>query len=318
MPSGTRQEPAWWVDFLCGWSAGCIETCVLYPQSKLIFRQQLHGVAVKDAIKQMKKEGLGLLYRGLLPPLIMRTTSRSVMFGMYDTYKYLLGCPKDFRGIALTPRHSLAAFLAGATEALLCPLERIQVLLQTSKYHSQFKNTMGAFIVVSKYGPKEFYRGFSLMVLRNGGSNILWFALRDPVKEYLYTSSHDQLLKYTKSDTVRTPMGDIKQKDILKVVSDFGAGGLLGASVSTIFFPVNVVKNRMQSTLGTEYQSPSTVFRIVWRERNRSLKELYRGVHLNFTRSVMTWGITNMVYESLRSYFNQVYVIIRICEQYQI
>lgn len=75
------------LDFIAGWGAGCIETCILYPSNKIIFRQQLHGFHVKDAIKQIKLEGAGKLYRGLMPPLIMRTTSRALMYGLYDEFQ---------------------------------------------------------------------------------------------------------------------------------------------------------------------------------------------------------------------------------------
>lgn len=97
----------------------------------------------------------------------MRTTTRSIMFGMYDKYKKLLGIT-DQPGITstMTVRHALAAFLSGSTEATLCPLERIQVLLQNNVYHDKFHNTFGAFRAVSAYGPLEFYRGFSLIVFR--------------------------------------------------------------------------------------------------------------------------------------------------------
>lgn len=76
-------------------------------------------------------------------------------------------------------------------------------------------------------------------------------------------------------------------------------GAILGASISTLFFPINVVKHRLQSTIGTPFQSPLAVFRIVWNERHGSIKELYRGVTLNYTRSLLAWGITNSVYEIL-------------------
>lgn len=35
---------------------------------------------------QIRSEGIGKLYRGLLPPLIMRTSSRALMFGLYDEF----------------------------------------------------------------------------------------------------------------------------------------------------------------------------------------------------------------------------------------
>ncbi|VDK30137.1 unnamed protein product [Anisakis simplex] len=40
-------------EFLCGWGAGCIETVTLFPQNKIIFRQQLHGIVFKAAFEQV-------------------------------------------------------------------------------------------------------------------------------------------------------------------------------------------------------------------------------------------------------------------------
>ncbi len=79
-------------EFICGWGAACTETCIMFPAVKLIFRQQLHGVVFQEALHQLRTEGITRLYRGLLPPLIMRTSSRAVMYGMYDRYQMLLNC----------------------------------------------------------------------------------------------------------------------------------------------------------------------------------------------------------------------------------
>lgn len=48
LPEGISQT-----DFICGWAAACIETCVLFPVVKVTFRQQLHGVGVKEALAQV-------------------------------------------------------------------------------------------------------------------------------------------------------------------------------------------------------------------------------------------------------------------------
>uniref|UniRef100_A0A7E4V516 Solute carrier family 25 member 51 n=2 Tax=Panagrellus redivivus TaxID=6233 RepID=A0A7E4V516_PANRE len=285
---GERSKPGY-VDFVSGWSAGCIETIVLYPQNKVIFRQQLHGLMIKDALLQLKTEGMPLLYRGLLPPLLMRTTTRSIMFGMFEKYQHILDCGSE----GVSPKwkhfslcHAQAAFLAGFSEALLCPLERLQVLLQTSAHHSRFKNTHGAFQAVYSHGIREFYRGFSLVIFRNGFSNTLFFTLRDPLKH--------EIIEHVPRGTEWT---------FVHLIAEFTSGAVLGACISTLFFPVNVVKTRMQAALGTPYESPATVFRIVWRERNRSLKELFRGVQLNFTRSLLAWGITNTAFECIKRIF---------------
>lgn len=269
-------------DFLCGWGAGCIETCILFPSSKVIFRQQLHGFSAKVAYSQLKSEGIRKLYRGLLPPLIMRTSSRALMFGLYDEFQSILRCPYSPPNTSFSICHAQAAFLAGLCEASLCPLERVQVLLQTSAYHDHFKNTAQTLRALKAYGYCEYYRGISVVLTRNSLSNAIFFTLKEPFKK-----------------TVIELSPSINQT-ATHLVADFTSGAVLGASISTMFFPVNVVKNHMQSKVGVAYENPIRVFYEVWEERRKSIRGLYLGVHLNFTRSLLAWGITNTVYELLR------------------
>ncbi|WKY17192.1 hypothetical protein Q1695_001648 [Nippostrongylus brasiliensis] len=269
-------------DFLCGWGAGCIETCTLFPSSKIIFRQQLHGFSARVAWSQLKSEGLRRLYRGLLPPLIMRTSSRALMFGLYDEFQSYLACPHSPPNTSFSLCHAQAAFLAGICEASLCPLERVQVLLQTSAYHDQFKNTGEAFHALRIYGYREYYRGLSVILARNSLSNALFFTLKEPFKKTVIDTRPSQSHIAT------------------HLIADFVSGAILGACISTVFFPMNVVKNHMQSKVGVAFENPISVFCELWRERQGSLRGLYLGVHLNFTRSLLAWGITNTVYELLR------------------
>ena len=73
-------------EFIAGAGAACIDVTATYPLSKIIFRQQLHGIPTMHAFADLKSEGLNFLYRGLLPPLMQKCMTRSVMFGMYDEY----------------------------------------------------------------------------------------------------------------------------------------------------------------------------------------------------------------------------------------
>ena len=43
----------WWRDFLCGWGAGVVETSVIFPIYKTVYRQQLHGLPIRAAYKQV-------------------------------------------------------------------------------------------------------------------------------------------------------------------------------------------------------------------------------------------------------------------------
>ncbi|KAK6033760.1 hypothetical protein OSTOST_00062 [Ostertagia ostertagi] len=296
------------VDFLCGWGAGCVETCMLFPSNKIIFRQQLHGFSARLAWSQVKSEGIRRLYRGLLPPLIMRTSSRALMFGLYDEFQSFLTCPHSPPNTSFSICHAQAAFFgkvffnnyffisdttsivvctglsddSGICEAALCPLERVQVLLQTSAYHDHFKNTGQTLRALRAHGYREYYRGVSVVLARNSLSNALFFTLKEPFKKTVVDAR------------------PFRNQTATQLVADFMSGAILGASISTIFFPMNVVKNHMQSKVGVAFQNPFSVFREVWQERQRSIRMLYLGVHLNFTRSLLAWGITNTVYELLR------------------
>ena len=78
----------------------------------------------------------------------------------------------------------MSAFLAGCTEATLVPFERVQTLMQETQYHGKFKNTPAAFYqLYTQYGLREYYRGLSAVLMRNGPSNVIFFASREKVRK---------------------------------------------------------------------------------------------------------------------------------------
>ncbi|NXI01968.1 S2551 protein, partial [Pachycephala philippinensis] len=260
--------------YLCGYCAAFTNIVVTFPIQKVLFRQQLYGLKTKDAVHQLQKDGIRNLYRGILPPLMQKTTTLALMFGLYEDFSSLLHSHTSAPELLTC---SMAAVLAGTTEALLTPFERVQTLLQDYKHHDKFTNTYQAFKVLKVYGIREYYRGLVPILLRNGSSNIVFFGLRGPIKQCL-----PEATSYS-----------------THLVNDFICGGLLGAMLGSLFFPMNVVKTRMQSQIGGEFQSFSKVFVTIWLERDKKLMHLFRGVHLNYHRSVLSWGIINATYEFL-------------------
>lgn len=131
-----------WEEFACGCGSAFVNICVTYPIYKLIFRQMLHGVPVSSAMLQLRHEGLGFLYRGMLPPLAQKTISLSIMFGVFDgTRRYLV---EDYRFNDYGAK-VIAGVVAGSAESILLPFERVQTLLADSKFHRYFSNTPNAF-----------------------------------------------------------------------------------------------------------------------------------------------------------------------------
>ncbi|XP_031345869.1 solute carrier family 25 member 51 isoform X2 [Photinus pyralis] len=79
-----RLKKVRWKEFVCGWGAACVNITVTYPINKIILRQMLSGVTIKNAFSQLRTEGVFYLYRGMLPPLMQKTLSLSIMFGVYE------------------------------------------------------------------------------------------------------------------------------------------------------------------------------------------------------------------------------------------
>jgi len=262
--------------FVCGFAASMTNIVVTFPINKLMFRQQLYGFRYTKALNQLYKEGAFTLYRGLMPPLLQKSASVSLMFGLFNHFNQILVHQLSFNPFQSTVA---AGLMAGTCEAVFAPLERIQNLLQDPRYTKTFPNTSSAFKQIAyQYGIKELYRGLTPILYRNGPSSALFFLLRKPIKDQLESKSDET-------------------NKVVTVASNFASGAAIGALCSSIFFPVNVVKTRMQSRLGGSFDQFSQTFWIIFNERERSLRKVYRGIHLNMIRSFISWGVINSAYE---------------------
>lgn len=107
------------------------------------------------------------------------------MFGTFHQYRnYIASNPRlatylGDRPVALT---FVAANLSGASEALLTPFERVQMLLQDGRYNNEYSNTVNAFWKIRRYGLTEYYRGLSAVLLRNGPCSFLYFYCQPRIK----------------------------------------------------------------------------------------------------------------------------------------
>lgn len=261
-------------DFICGFGSSVVSSLTLYPVNKLIIRQIMEGATLEQSLCKLRIEGPMYLYRGVLPPLLQKAISISTMFGTYNTALIPL------RNLEMDKRLKsiCASYVSGSLEALFMPFDRIQVLLINSRYHDHFKNTFHTFIEVQKqYGFREYYRGFVIIWFRNTLSNCCFFLL----KNELQASPQTYILT--------------------EHIKNFCFGGFLGAIMSTLFYPLKVMKVVVHKQLGGPFLSVFQVIPIIYRRGNNGIKNFYTGVVINGIRSLFSWGITNMVYESLRT-----------------
>lgn len=237
--------------------------------------QMMHGVEATFALNQLHKEGLTYLYRGMLPPLMQKTLSMSLMFGVYD---HALRPLLDYEVNPYLAK-TIAGVVAGSVEATLMPFERLQTLLIHPKYHNKFRNTAHSVRHIAKnYGIMEFYRGLTPILLRNGPSNAIFFIMRDEIRD-------------------RLPTQDMIMYEGLQ---NFLAGASIGAFLSTLFYPLNVVKIALQCELGGPHRTIAYEFRYVLLKRGSNFGNFYHGAFLNISRAFLSWGIINASYEMFR------------------
>lgn len=148
-----------------GGSAGFVEVCIMHPLDLVKTRLQLqtklrtplpmaatiaHTAAatrpmvvpatataavyytgVADCIAKMYRlEGVGALWKGIVPPILAETPKRATKFVCFEQYKrfFLFGSE---RATPLT--YSLAGFGAGVTEAIIVnPFEVVKVAMQAN------------------------------------------------------------------------------------------------------------------------------------------------------------------------------------------
>lgn len=237
------------------------------------------------------------------------------MFGSFGHYKKW--ADSKFTNSPSVVNLALASCLTGSTEAILTPLERVQMLLQDRKFHNEYKNTVDALIKLRQFGSAEYYRGLTCVLLRNGPSNILFFGLRDEIKKLITkvdclsssSSKNPQPARGTINDNSSTSFSNLPPQPKNQVrlgpihladsmLHDFLSGAILGMCISTLFYPLSVVRTRMQTRApGTEFLSIVQAFNAVYSERDRKFLRLFHGCTINVMRQFMSWGIINCSYE---------------------
>ena len=272
------------VEFGRGAFAAILNVILTYPLNKLISRQAYEGLGASAAARTVMNDvAAGTLYRGVGMPLTQRALASGAMFASYDFWARTLMGGADLDCLPTRVRVA-AAFLAGSSEWVLTPFERAQTLLTHRKHDTRFPFPRDAVRAMAKKGIREFYRGGSAILVRNGPANALYFSLREPLADWLKEAAG----------------GGEGEWEVL--ATNFTSGALLGAGISTLLYPLHTCKVVMQLELGGRHMGVWDTGKRLVRERGGIASGLYRGVYLNSIRSLVSWGIVNAAYEATRGY----------------
>ncbi|CAN9514871.1 unnamed protein product [Ophioblennius macclurei] len=251
-----------------------LPTLVVFPVYKTVFRQQIHNSAVHQAVGQLYKEGPVKLYRGVAPPLLMRTLNGTLLFGLQDTILHRLSLSSQ-NAVSSSALPALAGFGAGIVEAVVfTPFERVQNVLQNGQNDRQLPSLKSVLVKLKAQKMSSgFYRAFLPIAARNALGSSLYFGLKGPV------------------------CAVVAGQGLSPVASSFISGTLTSMAISLALYPLSVLVANMQAQVGTEVKGVLPCWRLLWRSRHRSLALLYRGGSLVILRSCITWGITTAIYD---------------------
>ncbi|KAM9356525.1 solute carrier family 25 member 53-like [Symphorus nematophorus] len=249
-----------------------LPTLIVFPVYKTVFRQQIHNTPVHQAVGQLYKEGPVKLYRGVAPPLLMRTLNGTLLFGLQDTLLHQLSSQNVVSTSALP---ALAGFGAGIVEAVaLTPFERIQNVLQNGQNDRRLPTLKSVLVTLKAQRlASGYYRAFLPIAARNALGSSLYFGLKGPM------------------------CAVVAGQGLSPLVSSFISGTLTSMAISLALYPLSVLVANMQAQVGGEVKGVILCWRMLWESRQRSVALLYRGGSLVILRSCITWGITTAIYD---------------------
>nr|XP_019934635.1 PREDICTED: solute carrier family 25 member 53 [Paralichthys olivaceus]XP_019934641.1 PREDICTED: solute carrier family 25 member 53 [Paralichthys olivaceus] len=260
--------------FLNGGMSSLLSTIIVFPVYKTVFRQQIHNNPVHEAVGQLFKEGPRKLFRGVTPPLLMRTLNGTLLFGLQDAILHQLKLSSQ-SVISPSALPALAGFGAGMVEAVVfTPLERVQNVLQNGQNDRQLPTLNSVLVRLRAQRPATgYYRAFLPITTRNALGSSLYFGLKEPVRAALAGES------------------------VPPMASSFVSGALTSMAISLALYPLSVLVANMQAQVGGEVKGVMASWRLLWKSREQSVALLYRGGSLVILRSCITWGIISAIYD---------------------
>lgn len=270
-------------NFAAGAIAGVSEILTFYPLDVVKTRMQLDtgksSIGMVGSLHAIvAQEGIGRLYRGLAPPLLLEAPKRAVKFASNDfwgkTFLSLAGTEKMTQGISVA-----TGCAAGATESVVVvPFELVKIRLQDKS--STFAGPIDVVRQTIRHeGVLGLYSGMEATFWRHVWWNGGYFGSIFQIRAML--------------PKAETPGGELFNNFVAG-----GVGGFVGTCINT---PFDVVKSRIQ---GAKKPAPGEVLKYNWTYpalltilREEGPAALYKGFVPKVVRLAPGGGVLLLVVE---------------------
>lgn len=242
----------------------------------------------REASRIVYEEGFRAFWKGNLVTIAHRLPYSSISFYTYERYKNLLqmipGLDRNGGFGADVGVRLIGGGLSGITAASMTyPLDLVRTRLAAQTNTAYYRGISHALYAICRdEGVKGLYKGLGATLLGVGPSIAISFCVYETLR------SHWQIERPYDSP----------------VLISLACGSLSGIASSTITFPLDLVRRRMQlegaAGRARVYQTGlfGTFGHIV---RTESLRGLYRGILPEYCKVVPSVGIVFMTYETLKS-----------------
>jgi len=280
---------------LSGAGAGAVASFFTAPLDMVRVRMQadpVHSSRYTSTVSSMKiifkEEGILGFYKGVGPSLYALIPNWGVYFSSYNFFKehYQI----EF-GMTEGPLlHIISAMSAGVTTDIITnPIWLVKTRLQTQIFHPTSVKYHGTFDAFRKIVHEE-----GLFALWNGATAQLIGVAHVAVQFPLYEATKKYLMEYRK-----------KSHNSLTTLDIIFCSSLSKLIASTVAYPHEVLRSRMQSQRKHKIHYTSTWHAISSIAKNEGIRGFYRGIEANLIRTVPAAAITFTAYELFSRYIKQ-------------
>ena len=285
--------------FFAGGIAGMCAKTFTAPLDRLkillqVQHKQYHSYGVFSGfIAIYKKEGIFGYYKGNTAMMARIFPYAAIQFMSYEQYKQLV---RPYFNQNTHTSKLLAGSLTGITAVTFTyPLDVVRARMAFQVHERKYVSIVNTLTSIPRQegGFIALYRGFS--------STILGMIPYAGVAFYSYEVTKSFLMRTFPLWTTK-PAVDGSGTVVLNIPSNLVAGGMAGAVSQTVSYPLDVSRRHMQlAGMISDQVRPLGVIATLSRVyRTSGLRGLYRGMTINFYRSVPQVAVSFSVYELLK------------------